>query len=263
MPSSVKTIATCLLVALAPALCHGQQKEAAPARNLALIAQADDGRIQQYVQLLQPTMWRELDFVRQVCDLTPEQRPKLKAAADAAVKDAAKAMLKPQRQPMTIIATKAVRDGIQDALKNTLTADQLDNFKAEAASRDAAIKKAAIQSLVSQIDGALFLSQEQRGKISTALDSNWQPEWEHWLSMRQHQFGEQYLPQVPDQHIVPHLSAEQQVVWKGMQKIMFNAWQNDGRRRDDVWWTGKAKSASKAKAPKGKAAAAKAVTPEP
>src|SRR5215204_1706980 len=36
---------------------------------------ANDARIQQYVQLLQPAMWSELYFVRQVCDLTPEQRP--------------------------------------------------------------------------------------------------------------------------------------------------------------------------------------------
>src|SRR2546425_6387578 len=97
MPDRFKKIATCLLLALAASVSRGQEA-APPVRNLALIA-GDEGRIQQYVQLLQPTMWRELDFIRQVCDLTPEQRPKVKTAADAAVKEAAKAMLKPQRQP--------------------------------------------------------------------------------------------------------------------------------------------------------------------
>jgi hypothetical protein len=246
-----------LLVALAPCIIRAQ--DAAPAQNVVAAppaAPADDARIQQYVQLLQPAMWRELDFVRQVADLTPQQRPKIKAAADAAVKEAAKAMLKPQRQPTTIFATKAVRDGINDVLKQTLTAEQLARFQAEAASREAAIKKAAIQSLVSQLDGILFLSSEQRDKLCASLDANWQPDWEYWLVMRQHQFGEQYLPQVPDQHIVPHLTAEQQVVWKGLQKIMFNAWQNNGRRQpDDGWWTGKTDNAAKAKAAKGKAAA--------
>src|SRR5262245_34130292 len=251
MPNHWKTIVTHLLLLSAAVICRAQ--EAPAVRNLALVAPADDARVQQYVQLLQPTMWRELDFVRQTCDLTPEQRPKVKAAADAAVKEAARAMLKPQRQPTTMIATKAVRDGIQDALKQTLSADQLEHFKIEAAAREAATKKAAIQSVVSQIDGMLFLSQDQREKICTALDTNWQPEWEHWLSMREHQFGEQYLPQVPDQQITPHLTAEQQTVWRGLQKISFNSWQNNGRRQpDDAWWTGKIDNTAKAKALKVK-----------
>jgi hypothetical protein len=254
-----------LLTALAACMVHAQ--DAAPAQRVLappVAANADDARIQQYVQLLQPTMWRELDFVRLVCDLKPEQRPKVKAAADVAVKEAAKTMLKPQRQPMTMFATKAVRDGINDSLKQMLTAEQLDHFQAEASSRDAATKKAAIQTLVSQIDGILFLSHEQRENISATLDKNWQPDWEYWLNMRQHQFGEQYLPQVPDQHIVPHLTAEQRVVWTGLQKIMFNAWQNNGRRQADdaAWWAGKTDNAAKTKAVKGKAAA-KAAVPLP
>jgi hypothetical protein len=223
-------------------------------------ANADDARLQQYVQLLQPTMWRELDFVRQVCDLTPEQRPKVKSAADAAVKEAAKAMLKPQRQPQQVFAAKLVREGLNEALKKTLSAEQLEKFTAEETSREAAMKKAAIQGVVSQIDGALFLSKEQREKITAALDASWQPEWEHWLFM--HQFDGQYLPQVPDQPVVPHLSAEQRVVWQGLQKVTINSWHNNGRRQaDDAWWTGKTDNAAKAKAAKGKAAAkaAKAV----
>ena len=49
------------------------------------------------------------------------------------------------------------------------------------------------------------------------------------------------------------------VLMPGLQKIMFNAWQNNGRRQaDDAWWTGKADNAAKAKTAKGKAAAAKA-----
>lgn len=262
MCNQLKIIVTHLLLASAAVICRGQ--EAAPVRNLALIAPGDDGRVQQYVQLLQPTMWRELDFVRQTCDLTPDQRPKVKAAADAAVKEAARAMLKPQRQPTTMIASKAVRDSIHDALKQTLTADQLEHFKTEATAREAATKKAAIQSVVSQIDGALFLTQEQREKICAALDSNWQPEWEHWLSMREHQFGEQYLPQVPDQQITPHLTAEQQTVWRGLQKISFNSWQNNGRRQpDDAWWTGKIDNTAKAKALKVKVPPPKAAGAAP
>ncbi len=254
-----------LLIALAVGILHAQDAPLRPAVVAAPAAvNADDARVQQYVQVLQPAMWRELDFVRQVCDLTPEQRPKVKAAADAAVKEAAKSMLKPQRQPTSMVATKAVCDGINDAMKEMLTAEQLDHFKAEAADRDAAIKKATIHSLVSQLDGILFLSREQRDKICAALDSNWKPDWEYWLMMREHQFGEQYLPQVPDQQVVPHLTSEQQTVWRGLQKISFNAWHNNGRRQaDDAWWTGKADNAAKAKTAKGKMGGVKAANAQP
>src|SRR4051794_10538509 len=78
-------------VALAAWFVRGQEN-ANDAR-----AQQNDAQIQQYVQLLQPAMWSELDFIRQVCDLAPEQRPQIKNAAEIATKEAAKAILQPQR----------------------------------------------------------------------------------------------------------------------------------------------------------------------
>src|SRR5437762_11825854 len=107
-------IVACLPFVLAAAASSAQEQ--GPALVVNAPPAADDGRVQQYVQLLQPTMWRELDFVRQVCDLTPEQRPKVKTAADAAVKEAAKAMLKPLAlnrpgQPQQVFAAKLVREG--------------------------------------------------------------------------------------------------------------------------------------------------------
>jgi len=240
MPARCPFIALLVLLGLPPVVACGQDQE-------------QDARVQQYVQLLQPAMWRELDFVRQVCDLTPEQRPKVKAAAEVTVKEAAKAMLQPQRQArsMPTAAAQMIHDNVYEALKKTLTPQQLDHYSAEDASRTAATKHATIRSVVSQLDGALYLTKEQREQIVAALDSSWQRDWEQWLTM--HQYAGQYFPQVPEQHVVPHLTDEQKVVWNGLQKTTINAWHNNRQRQaDDAWW-----NPVPAKVVKGKATAAK------
>jgi len=42
-----------------------------------------------------------------------------------------------------------------------------------------------------------------------------------------HQYNGQYFPQVPDQYVVPHLNADQKLVWEGLQKVQINAWHNN------------------------------------
>lgn len=219
---------------------------------------AQDARLQQYVQLLTPAMWHELNFIRQVCDLTPEQRPKIRAAADVATKEGAKAVLKPIRggsQPT--IGAQAIRDSLHEALKQTLTSEQLERFETEDAKRTEVLKQTTILGVVMQLDGALFLSNEQREKLVANLEKNWQREWEQWLTI--HRYSGQYVPQVPDQQVVPLLNDEQKLVWSGLQKISTNAWHSNGQQQnDDAWWnwnpqqTKTAKAAAKA-AP-GKAA---------
>src|SRR5258708_5556351 len=95
----------------------------------------NDAQLQQYVQLLQPAMWQELNFIRQVCDLTAEQRPKIRTAADAAVKEGAKAVLQPQRaningmmvmRSQPTAGAQAIHDSLHATLKKTLTSEQLE-----------------------------------------------------------------------------------------------------------------------------------------
>ena len=51
--------------------------------------QANDAMVQQWVQQFRPTLIAELNFVRQICDLTPGQRPTIRAAGETALVDAA------------------------------------------------------------------------------------------------------------------------------------------------------------------------------
>ena len=227
----------------------------------------NDAQLQQYVQLLQPAMWQELNFIRQVCDLTPEQRPKIRAAADVAVKEGAKAVLQPQRANVNGVmrsqptaGAQAIHDSLHETLKKTLTGEQLERYEAEDTKRTEATKQATILGVVALLDGALFLSQEQREKIGANLDKNWQRDWEQWLFVYQHYNG-QYVPQLPDQHIAPVLNEEQKLVWSGLQKVSFNSWHDNGQRqKDDAWWNPQGVKTAKAAAAnvKGKAALLKA-----
>jgi hypothetical protein len=229
----------------------------------------NEAQIQQYAQMLQPAMWQELNFIRQVCDLTPQQRPKIRAAADVAVKEGAKAVLQPQRanvngvmvmRSQPTLGAQAIRDNLHETLKTTLTSEQLDRYEAEDVKRAAATKQAAILTAVARLDDALYLSKEQREKILSGLDENWQREWEQWLSI--YRYSGQYCPQVPDQHVVPQLNDDQKLIWGSIQKISTNAWFNDGQQKDeDPWWNVQGTKVSKAKAkqqPQGKAALLKA-----
>jgi hypothetical protein len=227
----------------------------------------NDAQIQQYVQLLQPIMWQELNFIRQVCDLTPEQRPTIRSAADVAVKEGAKAVLQPQRggRSQPTVAAQAVHDSLHETLQKTLTGEQLERYTVEDAKRTEAKRQAVILGAVAQLDAALFLSKEQREKIVAGLDKDWQREWEQWLTT--FQYNGQYYPQVPDKYVVPILNDEQRLVWSGLNRVSISSWNNNVRGlNDEAWWkpqgvknakTTPAKATTNAK---GKAALLKAPT---
>src|SRR5262245_37445122 len=90
-------ILTLLVVALSGAMTDLEpgMPPSAAADEVELIEEAGDaedarkGQVAQFEQMLQPRMWRELKFIRLTCDLTPDQRPKIKAAVVASVKKAA------------------------------------------------------------------------------------------------------------------------------------------------------------------------------
>ena len=198
-----------------------------------------DAQTQQYVQMLQPTLWAELDFVRQICPPKPEQRPKIKAAADESVLEAAKDIANPQRGRRTTPtgASQRIRDGIKEALRETLDAKAFEQYEQELRQRGDFRKQAAILGVVSRMEEILSLTTEQRDKITQALESKWQEAWEHWLAMAQ--YGNQYFPNVPDQHVTPHLTPQQLQVWRGLQKIEVNSWGGGRQQNDDAWWEGK------------------------
>lgn len=253
-----------LLLALTWAGSLSAQDEDAPAEAAPAAAvvvedvPADplDAQAQQYEQMLLPKMWRELEFIRQTCDLTREQRPKIKAAADASLKKAAKEVMRGMQRPDGQgEAGTFIRKDMRTVLEKTLTPEQMERYTEEAAKRAAVRKKATLRSVVAQLDGYLYLTREQRDKIMQALDTNWKEEWEQWLMLWQ--YSGSYFPMIPDEHLVPHLNEKQRSVWRGVQKINPGFWGGGGLRQqgNDDWWEGKEEAEAKPEADTPKAAA--------
>jgi hypothetical protein len=213
-----------------------------------LPAEALDAQAMQYEQMLKPKMWKELEFIRQTCNLTREQRPKIKAAALASVKTAAKQLIQQMRQPQLPGAENqpalTIRKDLEKALETTLTKEQLASYQEATAKRSAALKSTTIKSVVSQLDGFLYLTREQRDKITAGLDKNWKESWEPWLMIWQ--YGGSYFPMIPDEHVVPHLNEKQKSVWQGAQKVNPSVWSGGHRQQpDDPWWDGKEETETK------------------
>lgn len=248
------------LLALASAGSLRAQEEEAPAEDAPAAAavvedvpaEALDAQAAQYEQMLRPKMWRELEFIRQNCNLTLEQRPKIKAAADASVKKAAKEVLRGMQRPDGQgDAGTFIRKDMQPVLEKTLTPEQLARYQEEAAKRAVARKKATLRSVMAQLDGYLYLTREQRDKVTQTLDTNWKEDWEQWMAIWQ--YGGSYFPMIPDQHLVPHLNDKQKSVWQGVQKVNPGFWGGGGMRQqaDDQWWEGKPEAeATKTATPK-------------
>ena len=110
----------------------------------------------QFTQQYRPMLNPELNFIRQMCDLAPEQRPKIKAAGEAGVKEAALKMAEMQggrmrggavRSNVTPDPRQIIREALAKALQETLTPEQMAKYTEEATKRTALRKRAAISKI--------------------------------------------------------------------------------------------------------------------
>lgn len=221
----------------------GNLNRARPAPAAVAVA-ANDAVAQQYIAQLRPILLAELAFVRQLCDLTPEQRPVIRAAGEAGLKEAARAMAN-QRQPQVRVLGGStasteprviIRQAVEKAVLATVSEDQRSEFQAEANKRAEFRQRAAIRYVVSRLDSTLFLTAEQRDEVEKTLTGNWQDEWENWLMLQA--YGDRYFPSIPDQYVVRPLNPEQVAVWRGLQKISLrgSSINNGVAVEEDGWW---------------------------
>ncbi len=224
----------------------GGAMQAPVAFNVNLVDAQNDALMQQFLVQYRPFLTEELGFVRLVCsDLSKEQRPKIKAAGEASLKQAAKEMaqfqnrqnqgiaIQPRTQPKP---RKMVREAVSKALRETLTVEQMQRYSLEANARKQQRKRAAILCVVSRLDGCLSLSTDQREKIIDSISSHWEDKWEQWLIINV--YGDQYFPEMPEQYVAPILNPDQKSIWNGLQKINLGVWWgNNGQPPpSDGWW---------------------------
>ena len=215
-----------------------KEEAAAPVPVLAAPAEQLDAQALQYEQFFLPHMWQDLDLLKASCELTREQRPKIKAAGLASVKKGAKEftakMQKGNHDEQSAMMT--IRRDLRKAFDSILTKEQSATYQSAIDRRTAAHKKATLRIVVAELDNLLYLTREQRDKIMQTLDGKWQESWESWLQISQ--YGGNYVPTVPDEHLTPHLNQQQKTVWQGAQKVSPGLGGSD-RAGDQDWWDGK------------------------
>ena len=217
--------------------------------------------------MLQRLLKRELDFVRQVCDLQPEQRPRLRSRTDAIIMEVTKSVTRPgaSNGMRTREVLSTMRDHLAREIK-LLSPDQARIYTQEVESRDVMLKQATILDISSRVDAALCLTREQRESIVAGLTSNWVASWERWLAMPRDDDDETMMPNFVDKFVAKTLTPAQKKLWKALPKVdldsLDQAWldvefevplgagevgddergegeRGDGALSDDDWWSGR------------------------
>ncbi len=220
---------------------------AAPVRGQLNVAAKNEAMVKQWKQQLQPLLLAELNFVRQVCELTEEQRPKIRAAGEKSLQSAVEQFVKAQqgqraaRATVQLSSSAQIQRDLAETLEETLSPEQFANYKSEMAARTAQRKRAAILCVVARLEDALSLSVEQREKLLDVFSSQWRDEWVQWLVVSHH--GDQYFPQIPDNLLQPHLEEAQLTLWSELPRIASGSFFGAmGQPVDDPDWWGAPKA---------------------
>ena len=180
-----------------------------------------DDQVQQYVQQFRPMVRTEYYFIRNVCDLTKEQRKQVAREGERAVLAAARRFAEEQQKMMrggwrpgtrAARSPAAPRGGAGKSVPPLLTSAQAARYKEELEKRVASRKQVALDNLVAKLDQDLVLDSEQREKISSSLSSHWNDAWCQSLQMLMN--IENFFPNIPDNLIVPFLTEHQKTSWQ-------------------------------------------------
>jgi hypothetical protein len=82
--------------------------------------------------------------------------------------------------------------------------------------REAQRREATLLCLVTRLDRDLLLDEDQRQKISESLLAKWQAAWGQQIEIVLQ--NDQFMLQLPDNCILPHLNKRQRTIWQGLPK---------------------------------------------
>ena len=133
---------------------------------------------------------------------------------------------------------KPVSEGLLESAKRHLSPDQVAKYDNELAERNTALKDVSILVTAAKLDEKLVLNTEQRSHVTRVLGENWN---ESWGSVQMMMNGNRYFPNIPDQKIIPHLSATQKKVLRTLNQrnrvfFGFNVGMNQGIVIPDEQW---------------------------
>jgi hypothetical protein len=184
--------------------------------------------VQQHMRQARPLVRAELIFVRKVCALDMEQFRRIHQDTEAAFKDAITKIVEAQQQARVRVPGKVQRAQAPDAIgllrarlaavmKNDLTPEQFARYEVEVEKRDAFQKESAVRFLVDAIDREVYLSDDQRLKLTESLLAHWDPSWNS--SLEYVLYGNRFFPAGVDPYVTPYLDLTQKKIWAGVQRV--------------------------------------------
>jgi hypothetical protein len=182
-----------------------------------------DGQVQQMMMQLRPILRAEFHVIRVACQPTPEQSKAIAHAAEQTLRDATKKYVETMRRPMTASQRaandphKLIEEGLVQAIKSRLPAEQVARYQEELTKRAAGRKRLALRNLVARLDHDLVLSPDQRDKLGESLSAHWDDAWGQSLEM--FLYDNNYFPPISDQYVVPFLNESQKKIWGSAQRF--------------------------------------------
>jgi hypothetical protein len=184
--------------------------------------------VQQHMRQARPLVRAELIFVRKVCALDMEQFRRIHQDTEAAFKDAITKIVGAQQQARVRVPGKVQRAQAPDAIgllrgrlaavmKNDLTPEQFARYEVEVEKRDAFQKESAVRFLVDAIDREVYLSHDQRVKLTESLLAHWDPSWNSTLEYVL--YGNRFFAAGVDPYVTPYLDSTQKKIWAGVQRV--------------------------------------------
>ncbi len=183
----------------------------------------------QFLPRFKPLVTAEFAFVNRICHLNNTQRKQLIVGTDIVLKAAVRKYATVQnemqrgrwrfangRQPSSLDPSKLVAQGMAHLVERSLNPEQIEIYQQEISQREDYHKQVAVKGLVAMLDEELILNADQREKLVKTLSENWQEAWVQSLQLLIN--DNQFLPNIPSQHLAPILSKTQMKVWRGVQK---------------------------------------------
>jgi hypothetical protein len=173
---------------------------------------------QSSLQELRLVLQVELNFLKGVCAPTDEQMQQIKQEGLKQIADLAQGRL-PNNNGRRAVSDlcKSVQDKLAELVRAHLSPEQGRHFESETQMRGANLRHACASNLVVALDQELSLSEWQRQKLCTELAENWDDSWTTTVVLGStNPLG--FLPNVPDELVVPYLDAAQRTLWNSLAK---------------------------------------------
>jgi hypothetical protein len=178
-----------------------------------LVRQNNDEMIRQQLRLV---LQVELHFLKSVCAPTFDQFRQIKHQA---LKDIVGQEGDFRNQNVNS-ALDGARRTVQQKLKKLarahLSAEQIKRYETEVNLRNANLRRVCARNLVVTLDEELSLTESQRQRLYSVLANNWDDAWTMTAVMTTNNIG--FVPNIPDELIVPYLDAAQRPLWNTVSK---------------------------------------------